>query len=105
MPDTVDTLRLARRAFALPSYSLGAVARHRGLDAGLPQDMRPHRAAYDATVTARLFVDLATTLAPGDMTRDALLSAGAPARSSQQSTPARDSDQTLFDPFRPLTTP
>ncbi|MEV0891673.1 3'-5' exonuclease [Promicromonospora sp. NPDC050262] len=101
VPDTIDTLRLARQAFGLPSYSLGALVRHRGLDSGPPQGMRPHRAGYDATVTARLFVDLATALVPGGATREALLRAGGRARPRL----ADEAPPTLFDPFGPLTTP
>lgn len=101
VPDTIDTLRLARQAFELRSYTLGSLVRHRGLEAGLPQGMRPHRAGYDATVTARLFVDLAMTMAPGGATRDVLLRASGPPRP----TPTDEAQPTLFDPFRPLTTP
>lgn len=99
VPDTIDTLKLARRTFDLPSYSLASLVEHRGLDAGLPQGMRPHRAGYDATVTARLFVDLATSLAPGGATRESLLRAG-----GTPASPLVDEAQpTLFDPFHPLT--
>ncbi|MFI8528298.1 exonuclease domain-containing protein [Promicromonospora sukumoe] len=103
VPDTIDTLRLARQAFDLTSYTLDSLVRHRGLDDGLPQDMRPHRAGYDATLTARLFVDLATTMAPGGVTCGALLRAGGPASNPRQS--SLTYDDALFDPFHPLTTP
>ncbi|MFJ3405412.1 exonuclease domain-containing protein [Promicromonospora sp. NPDC090134] len=105
VPDMIDTPRLARRAFDLPSYSLSSLVRHRRLDAGMPPGMRLHRAGYDATVTARLFVDLASTMTPGGATRDALLSTGGPARSPAQPATAHDADQTIFDLFRPLTAP
>lgn len=59
--EAFDTLKLARRAWNLPSYRLGALVEHRHLDAGLPDGLRPHRASYDALVTARLFIDLATS--------------------------------------------
>jgi exodeoxyribonuclease X len=59
-PEVFDTLRLARRLLpGRPSYRLAALASAFGLAAGLPADLRPHRAAYDALVTARLFVELA----------------------------------------------
>ena len=101
VPDTIDTLRLARRAFDLPSYSLSSLVQHRRLNVDLPLEMRPHRADYDVTVTARLLVDLATILAPDGMTREGLLRAGGP----PQSAPADEAQPTLFDPFRPLATP
>ncbi|MDR7381151.1 PolC-type DNA polymerase III [Promicromonospora iranensis] len=58
----LDTLRLARRALDLPSYGLGALVEHYDLGVGLPAGMRAHRADYDALVTARLLVKLATAL-------------------------------------------
>lgn len=100
-PVTIDTLRLARRVFDLPSYSLSALVEHRHLDGGLPEGSRPHRAGYDATVTARLFVDIASNLSPGGATQQALMLAGGPAD------PLRDdvAQPALFDPLRPITTP
>jgi DNA polymerase III epsilon subunit-like protein len=60
-PEVLDTLRLARRLLpGLPSYRLGALAGTLGLSDGLPAGLSPHRAAYDALVTARLFAELAT---------------------------------------------
>ncbi len=60
-PEVLDTLRLARRMMpGLPSYRLGALAGRLGLADGLPSGLSPHRAAYDALVTARLFTELAT---------------------------------------------
>ncbi len=57
----VDTLRLARvRLPGQPSYRLGALVDAFNLARDLPAGLRPHRAAYDALVTARLFVHLAT---------------------------------------------
>jgi len=57
----VDTLKLARvRLPGRPSYRLGALADAFDLARDLPDGLRPHRAAYDALVTARLFVHLAT---------------------------------------------
>jgi exodeoxyribonuclease X len=60
-PMVLDTLKLARRLLpGLPSYRLGALVRDLGLDAELPHELKPHRATYDALVTARLFVHIAT---------------------------------------------
>ncbi len=57
----VDTLKLARaRLPGQPSYRLGALVDALDLARNLPTGLRPHRAAYDALVTARLFVHLAT---------------------------------------------
>jgi DNA polymerase III epsilon subunit-like protein len=60
-PETFDTLTLARRL--MPdgdSYKLGSLVERFKLAEGLPDGLRPHRATYDALVTARLFVCLAT---------------------------------------------
>jgi exodeoxyribonuclease X len=60
-PEVFDTLKLARRL--LPpqeSYRLGALVETFKLDEQLPEGLTPHRASYDALVTARLFVRLAT---------------------------------------------
>lgn len=57
----LDTLRLARALLPdLPSHKLGTLVEHFNLATGLPAGMRPHRAAYDAVVTARLLAVLAT---------------------------------------------
>src|SRR6266545_2561532 len=57
----VDTLKLARaRLPGQPTYRLGALVDAFDLARDLPTALRPHRAAYDALVTARLFVHLAT---------------------------------------------
>jgi DNA polymerase III epsilon subunit-like protein len=59
-PEVFDTLKLARRL--LPgrnTYKLGALVEEFGLDHDLDGEDRPHRATYDAIVTARLFVHLA----------------------------------------------
>jgi DNA polymerase III epsilon subunit-like protein len=57
----VDTLKLTRvRLPGRPSYRLGALVDAFDLARDLPNGLRPHRAAYDALVTARLFVHLAT---------------------------------------------
>jgi len=78
----IDTLKLARvRLSGQPSYRLGALVDAFDLARDLPIGLRPHRAAYDALVTARLFVHLATDsdggpLLLGDLT-------GAPAATPQ----------------------
>jgi exodeoxyribonuclease X len=62
-PEVFDTLKLARRLIpGQASYKLGALVAAMGLADGLPAGLAPHRATYDALVTARLFVGLA---APG----------------------------------------
>lgn len=93
-PVALDTLKLARRALDLPSYGLGALVEQDHLADGLSPGMRAHRADYDATVTARLFVQLATRT-PGT-TLDALRQAGTMGSSSKRAS-AVDDDATLFD--------
>lgn len=57
----VDTLKLVRRLLpGRDSYRLGALVDAFGLARGLPADLVPHRAAYDALVCARLLTRLAT---------------------------------------------
>jgi DNA polymerase III epsilon subunit family exonuclease len=57
----VDTLKLARRLLpGRDSYTLGALVDAFGLARGLPVDLVPHRATYDALVCARLLAHLAT---------------------------------------------
>ncbi len=57
----IDTLKVARaRLPGQASYRLGALVDAFDLGRDLPAGLRPHRAAYDALVTARLFVHLAT---------------------------------------------
>jgi DNA polymerase III epsilon subunit-like protein len=41
-------------------YRLGELVKALELDKGLPDDLMPHRATYDALVAARLFVLLAS---------------------------------------------
>jgi exodeoxyribonuclease X len=61
-PEVFDTLKLARRLLpGLDSYRLGALVEAYKLDEELPDGLTPHRAVYDALVTARLFVWLATS--------------------------------------------
>ncbi|MFE4373909.1 exonuclease domain-containing protein [Streptomyces sp. NPDC056835] len=60
-PEVFDTLKLARRFVPdQMSFRLGSLVEAFQLAEGLPHDLRPHRATYDALVTARLFVRLAT---------------------------------------------
>lgn len=57
--EAFDTLRMARSMWPSP-HSLTSLVQRRDLAADMPDGLRPHRAAYDALVTARLFVDLVT---------------------------------------------
>ncbi|GAB3285855.1 3'-5' exonuclease [Parasphingorhabdus pacifica] len=66
--EAFDTLRMARATWSLSSFRLGALVEHRGLAVGVPDELRPHRAEYDALVTARLFVDLANNSGPSPWT-------------------------------------
>ena len=60
-PEVFDTLKLARRLVpGMDSYRLGNLVEALSLAEGLPEDLTPHRASYDALVAARLFVLLAT---------------------------------------------
>jgi DNA polymerase III epsilon subunit-like protein len=60
-PEVFDTLKLARRLMpGRVSYKLGALVGACSLADGLPAGFAPHRATYDALVTARLFLHLAT---------------------------------------------
>lgn len=63
-PEVFDTLKLARRLVpGMDSYRLGNLVEAFKLAEGLPEDLSPHRATYDALVAARLFVLLATKAA------------------------------------------
>ncbi len=56
----LDTLRVARALLpGLPSRTLGALVNYFDLANGLPEGLRPHRATYDALVTAKLLLALA----------------------------------------------
>jgi len=58
--EVFDTLKLARRLRPeRVSYRLGSLVEAFNLANGLDPQLRPHRAAYDALVTARLFALLA----------------------------------------------
>jgi DNA polymerase III epsilon subunit-like protein len=73
VPEVFDTLKLARRLLPdQPGYKLGMLVRALNLAEGLPGGLAPHRAAYDALVTARLFVRLATTTEGHPLTLEAL---------------------------------
>ena len=64
-PEVFDTLKLARRLRpGLDSYKLGSLVVAFSLDSDLSAEMQPHRADYDALVTARLFVKLVTQTYP-----------------------------------------
>ncbi|HEV7979812.1 PolC-type DNA polymerase III [Amycolatopsis sp.] len=59
-PEVFDTLKLARRLLpGTSSYKLGSLVDNFDLATNLAPDLKPHRAGYDALVTARLFVHLA----------------------------------------------
>jgi DNA polymerase III epsilon subunit-like protein len=59
-PEVFDTLKLAKRLLPMQdSYQLGVLVKAFKLAEGLPDGMTPHRATYDALVTARLFIHLA----------------------------------------------
>ncbi|GAA3252942.1 3'-5' exonuclease [Nonomuraea helvata] len=61
----IDTLKLARRlAPGLPSYKLGTLAKELKLTANVAASLKPHRAAYDALVCARLLAHLAADAGP-----------------------------------------
>lgn len=72
-PEVFDTLKLAKRLLPKQSsYRLGMLVRTLSLADGLPDDLTPHRATYDALVTARLFVRLATSTEGHPLTLEAL---------------------------------
>src|SRR5580704_15810516 len=59
IPHYLDTLVLARRSFAFPSYSLDSLATQLGIDRG-----RAHRAASDVRVMREVFARCVRQLAP-----------------------------------------
>ena len=73
-PDEVfDTLRLARRLLPdQPNHRLGSLVSMLDLARDLPSGLRPHRAGYDALVTARLFVYLASSPVSAPLSFEAL---------------------------------
>jgi len=71
--DVLDTLRLARRLLPdQPNHRLGSLVSVLDLGRDLSRDLRPHRAGYDALVTARLFVYLASSAASAALSFEAL---------------------------------
>jgi DNA polymerase III epsilon subunit-like protein len=73
VPEVFDTLKLAKRLLPdQPGYRLGMLIQALGLTEGLPYDLTPQRAAYDALVTARLLVYLATMNEGRPLTLEAL---------------------------------
>jgi len=73
IPEVFDTLKVAKRLLPNQSgYKLGMLVRSLNLADGLPDDLMPHRATYDALVTARLFVRLATITEGHPLTLEAL---------------------------------
>lgn len=71
--DVLDTLRLARRLLPdQPNHRLGSLVSVLELGRDLPSGLRPHRAGYDALVTARLFVHLANSTASALLSFEAL---------------------------------
>ncbi|HEY0937779.1 MAG TPA: 3'-5' exonuclease [Trebonia sp.] len=66
VPEVFDTLKLARRpVLDVPGYKLGTLVERFKLAEGFASELRPHRATYDALVTARLFVALAIRFPAG----------------------------------------
>ena len=60
-PEVFDTLKLSRRLLPdVGNHKLGTLVEKFKLAEGLPEGLTPHRAGFDALVTARLFVHLAT---------------------------------------------
>jgi exodeoxyribonuclease X len=73
VPEVFDSLKLARRLLPdQPGYKLGMLVKAFNLAEGLPGDLTPHRAAYDALVTARLFVRLMTITEGHPLTLESL---------------------------------
>ena len=85
--EVFDTVRLARRLRPrLPSHRLGALVDAFFLADDLPVGLTPHRATYDALVTARLFVQLVTKTHPAPLTLEELR--GDPPGGGDDDTPA-----------------
>ncbi|MEC3981607.1 3'-5' exonuclease [Amycolatopsis sp. H20-H5] len=83
-PEVFDTLKLARRLLpGRKSFKLGSLVEEFELAHGLEGEDQPHRAKYDAIVTARLFVHLAGGRSLEEL-RD------------QQTGGGRDDEQALF---------
>jgi exodeoxyribonuclease X len=79
-PDQVETRTplprtqpLARRLIpGLPSYRLGSLVEEFNLAEGMPSDLKPHRATYDALMAARLFIYMAAQLGSGPLSLEVL---------------------------------
>jgi DNA polymerase III epsilon subunit-like protein len=70
-PEVFDTLRLARRLIpGMTSYKLGSLVEALSLTDSVTDGLQPHRATYDALVTARLFYELAITAGSLEGLRD-----------------------------------
>lgn len=77
-PMVLDTLRLAKHVWpGLPTYALHPLLAHAGLDTPEGVKAHGHRAAYDARMTARLFL---TLLAQSDLDWPGLVEVAAPPR-------------------------
>lgn len=70
------TLRMARSTLDTPDRRLSVLAERLGLTEDMPGNLHPHRAAWDALVTARLFVYLANESGPRAWTVAELRSRG-----------------------------
>ncbi|MEV0286248.1 3'-5' exonuclease [Kribbella sp. NPDC050820] len=91
----LDTLKLARRLHpGRGSYKLGALIDAFGLADGLPSDLVPHRATYDAIVCARLLVHLASPPDRAPLTLTELLDTMG--RKARTGTAANEPAATLF---------
>jgi len=72
-PEVFDTLKLARRLIpGQPSYRLGSLVEEFNLAEGMPSDLKPHRATYDALMAARLFIYMASQLSSGPLSLEEL---------------------------------
>ncbi|QMU68903.1 3'-5' exonuclease [Streptacidiphilus sp. P02-A3a] len=71
--EVFDTLKLSRRLMpGQPSYRLGSLVEEFNLADGVPSDLKPHRATYDALMAARLFIHIASQSADGPLSLEAL---------------------------------
>lgn len=71
VPEVFDTLKLSRRLVPdARDYKLGSLVSKLKLAEGLPDELQPHRATYDAIVAARLFVHLARQAGSLEVLRD-----------------------------------
>lgn len=84
VPEVFDTLKLAKRLLPQqPGYRLSMLVKALNLAEGLPGGLMPHQATYDALVTARLFVRLAT-MTEGHPTTLETLRGESPGRSEHE---------------------